>query len=303
MKCKQVHRAQGKNPNEKKTLIVIIITVIMMIAEISGGLVYGSIALLSDGIHMGTHTLALLITLGAYIISKRNALNEKFTFGTGKIGVLGGYSSAIILIIAALVMAWEAIERFIEPVDISFNQSILVAIIGLVVNLVSAYLLFDSPHHHHDHDDVHGHHHHHHHEDHNLKAAYLHVVADALTSVLAIVALFAGKYWGALWLDPLVGIAGAIVVVKWGYGLLKSTGAILLDYEPDRHIYSKVRELVEDDNGVNVADIHIWKIASGERVMICSINGQEDQNKRESLRKKISTMGEFTHTTVEFVTQ
>ncbi len=295
MQCSILHKEIEISKNQKKTATVILITVIMMIAEIYAGLKYGSIALLSDGIHMGTHTLALLITLFAYIFARKHSSNEKFTFGTGKVGVLGGYSSAIALLIAATFMIWEAFSRLINPIEISFNQSLWVAVIGLVVNLVSALLLQDS-HDHHSHDSQSQGSHTHKHEDHNLKAAYLHVVADALTSVLAIIALLAGKYFGAIWLDPIVGIAGAIVVIKWGLGLLKSTGLILLDYENDDKLHKLVIDNLESKKLGKVIDLHIWQVDSGQKAIICSIDGASTT---KEIRETINDLGVFSHITVE----
>ncbi len=313
MNCTVLHQPQPHARNQQRTLAVIILTVVMMVAEIGAGLVYGSIALLSDGIHMGTHTLALLITLFAYLIANRHARNSRFTFGTGKVGILGGYSSAIVLVIAALFMMYEALMRFINPVAIQFDQSILVAVIGLLVNLVSAWLLFD-PDHHHDHGHSHGHDHSHHHDhdpqhahahehehghtDHNLKAAYLHVIADALTSVLAIVALLAGKYLGAVWLDPLIGIAGAIVVIRWGWGLLKTTGGLLLDYEPDTGLAARVEAVIGEYEQAILTDLHIWQVASGKRMLICSLSGLA-QEELSRLRQRLEETGAFAHITLE----
>ncbi|MGL1936621.1 MAG: CDF family Co(II)/Ni(II) efflux transporter DmeF [Fibrobacterales bacterium] len=296
MHCDQLHKEIGSNKNQTKTLIVIIITVIMMVVEITTGLLFGSIALLSDGIHMGTHTFALLITFIAYVISRRYAQNTNFTFGTGKVGILGGYSSAIVLIIAAFAMGAESIQRFFNPVEIQFNQSIMVACIGLVINLISAWLLKDD-HHHHDHDHDHGHGHHH---DHNLKAAYLHVLADALTSVLAIGALLAGKFYNANWLDPVVGIAGAIVVTKWGYGLLKTTGSILLDHTSSSTLKDVVLSTVSVDPEAAVTDLHIWQVGSGKHALICTIDGCASEDVRSGITAKLKGNRSFDHVTVEF---
>lgn len=302
MKCDILHRDISNQKNQKKTTIVIIITAIMMVAEIVAGLVYGSMALLSDGIHMGTHALALLITLFAYIITKKHAENTKFTFGTGKIGVLGGYSSAIVLLIAALVMIWESFHRLIDPVSIGFNQSLMVAVIGLIINFVSALLLKDDHGHNHSHNHDHGHDHsddHEHKEDHNLKAAYLHVIADALTSVGAIIALIGAKYMGWIWLDPVVGMVGAVIVIKWGIGLLKTTGKILVDYDDDDSLRTEIIALVENNN-LEVKDIHIWDILNGDKAVICSINAQDLKICAE-IKKQILANKKIKHLTVECV--
>ncbi len=188
-----------------------------MILEIAAGTWFGSMALLADGWHMGTHSAAFLITLFAYAYAKKHANNKSFSFGTGKVNYLGGFASAVALAIVALMMAVESVQRLFEPHSIQFNEAIIVAIIGLVVNVASAFILKDD------------HHHHHHHHDHNMKAAYFHVLADTLTSVLAIVALFVGKYMGAVWLDPVMGIVGAIVIFHWSFGLIKESSSVLLD--------------------------------------------------------------------------
>lgn len=301
MKCNVLHKEIPNNKNQKKTTIVILITAVMMVAEIVAGLVYGSMALLSDGIHMGTHALALLITLFAYVITKKHAEDTKFTFGTGKIGVLGGYTSAIVLLIAALVMIWESFHRIFNPIAIGFNQSLMVAVIGLIVNFVSALLLKDDHGHSHGHSHDHGHQHeeHEHKEDHNLKAAYLHVIADALTSVGAIIALLGAKYMNWVWLDPFVGIVGAIIVIKWGIGLLKTTGKILVDYDDDESLRKEIIELVKSNN-LEVRDIHIWDILNGDKAVLCSINAQ-DLQKCAEIRKQILTNKKIKHLTLECV--
>ncbi len=301
MLCETLHLPQDKNKNEIKTKIVIILTVITMIAEIGAGLVFGSMALLSDGIHMGTHTLALLITVIAYKITRKEAKNGRFSFGTGKVGVLGGYTSAIALLIAAGIMIVESVERLFSPEQIGFDESIIVAVVGLAVNLLSAYLLRDEDHghshghdHHHSHNDDHDHGH-----DHNLKAAYLHVIADALTSVLAIVALLIGRHYAnAIWLDSAVGIVGAIVIIKWGIGLMKSSGSILLDYDNSDDLIQSVTELVAKVKGATLEDIHIWQVASDKRALICAISGDISASDASELRGALNNFTEFCHTTV-----
>lgn len=237
--------------NEKRTFYVLLLTLVTMVAEIISGTIFGSMALLADGWHMGTHAAAFCITLFAYRYARKHAHSEKFSFGTGKVSVLGGYTSAIALGIVALLMVVESVHRLFNPEAIQFNEAIIVAIIGLLVNLVSMLLLHDN--HHHDH------HHHHHHHDHNLRAAYLHVLADALTSLLAIVALLFGKYYGWNWLDSVVGIVGATVIAKWTIGLIKQTSPILLD----ESIEQPYRRLIEEELAAFavIKDLHIWKIS------------------------------------------
>jgi cation diffusion facilitator family transporter len=282
--------------NEKVTLFVVIITLVMMVAEIMAGLLSGSMALLSDGIHMGTHAVALFITLAAYIIARRQRGNPQFAFGTGKVGVLGGYTNAILLIIAGLAMAWESIERIMEPVAIHYNEALIVAIIGLVVNLVSAVILGrgESGH---GHAHGHGDDHEHGHTDHNLRAAYLHVLTDALTSILAIAALFFAKYTGMTWADPAVGIMGAFVVIKWALGLIRQTGSILLDRGDFSDEISRIREHLEDEQ-TRICDIHIWQISENERSLIVGLETSSNRTPAD-YHKTIQEFVSFEHATVE----
>ncbi|MGB5607249.1 MAG: CDF family Co(II)/Ni(II) efflux transporter DmeF, partial [Gammaproteobacteria bacterium] len=219
-------------PGERRTLWVILITATMMVIEITAGLVYGSMALLADGLHMASHTAALGITTIAYVYTRRCAADSRFCFGTGKVNAFAGYTSAVLLALFALLMAWESINRLFNPVEIAFNQAIVVAVLGLIVNGVSMIML-GGHHHGHDHEHQHAdpHHHRHEHTDHNLRAAYLHVLADALTSLLAIFALLAGKFMGLNWMDPVMGIVGAILVARWSLGLIRDTSGILLDHQ------------------------------------------------------------------------
>ena len=277
--------------NEKLTLIVVIITLITMMVEIIAGLLSGSMALLSDGIHMGTHAIALFITLMAYIFARKQQSNPSFTFGTGKVGVLGGYTNAILLIIAAFAMAVESIERLINPVNILFNEAIIVAIAGLIVNLISAAVLG------HGHDSEHHQNHQHTHQDHNLKAAYLHVITDAFTSVLAITALLTGKYFGLHWTDPLVGILGAIVVAKWAVGLISQTGSILLDKGDNQQEINRICSQIESEN-TKINDIHLWQISENHRSLILSLQSR-DEKTAEYYRNKINQLGKFDHITIE----
>ncbi len=291
--------------NETVTLIVVIITLITMAAEIIAGLISGSMALLSDGIHMGTHALALFITLAAYIFARKQMDNPSFSFGTGKVGALGGYTNAILLLVAAGAMAFESIERLINPVNILFNQAIAVAVIGLAVNIVSAVILGrGGPDHCHDHDHLRSHQHQsdnashpHGHEDHNLKAAYLHVITDALTSVLAIIALVAAKFFGLVWADPLVGILGAIVVTRWAIGLLRQTSSLLLDKSDTSETVTRLRELIESDT-TSIDDLHLWQISENERSLILSLTSSEDKGP-SFYHDLVKKAGDFEHITVE----
>lgn len=236
-----------------------------MVVEIVAGLVFGSMALLADGLHMASHTVALSINAFAYVYARRHANNKSFSFGTGKVNTLGGYTGAILLAGFALVMVWESAERFISPVQIAFDQAIFVAVLGLIVNAASVFILG----HQHEPEDAHEHDHHHH--DHNLISAYLHVLADALTSLLAIFALLGAKYLGLIWADPAMGIVGALLVARWSFGLLLSTAEILLDREAADDVRDTVREAIEAEDDNRVADLHVWAVAPNLYSSIISV--------------------------------
>ncbi len=247
-----------KRPGELRTLLVVIMTALMMVVEITAGLAFGSMALLADGLHMASHTVALGIALLAYVISRRLAADPRFAFGVGKINSLAGFASAVLLLAFAFAMVTESIDRLINPLAIAFDQALIVAAVGLVVNGVSAWILMSTPH---DHGHDHGHEHHEH--DHNLRAAYLHVLADALTSVLAIVALLAGKYLQAGWLDPTMGLVGAALVTRWSIGLIASSARVLLDHQAGEGQVTELREALEKDSSDRVTDLHLWTIGHG----------------------------------------
>lgn len=253
--------------SKKKVKAVFWLTTIIMILEIVAGTWSGSMALLADGWHMGTHSAAFLIALFAYAYSKKHAKNQSFSFGTGKVNYLGGFASAVGLALVALMMIIESIQRLIEPQNIFFNEAILVAIIGLLVNIASVFLLHDD--HHHNHDD--GHHHHH---DHNMKAAYFHVLADTLTSVLAIVALFFGKYAGLIWMDPVMGIVGAIVIIRWSFNLIKESSDVLLDKWVNPEALSLITAEVTGKNNTIIHDFHVWNLAASHQAAIISISSE-----------------------------
>ncbi len=235
---------------EKNTKIVLSLTAITMVAEIAAGITFGSLALLADGWHMATHVGAFGITVFAYQYARRNANNPKYTFGTGKVTVLGGFTSAIVLAVISLGIAIESAARLFQPQAIQFNQAIYVAVIGLVVNIASAFLLQD----HHDHHD-------HHQDDRNLRAAYIHVLADALTSVLAIVALCAGKFLGWVWMDAVMGLVGALVIARWSYDLVSETASILLDGGMDKPIQLAIVNAIEQDADNRITDLHVWPVS------------------------------------------
>jgi|FLOH01.1.fsa_nt_gi cation diffusion facilitator family transporter len=272
---------EQKRSGEFRTFIVIAITAAMMVVEIAAGIAFGSMALLADGLHMGSHTVALGINAFAYVYARRHAHNQRYSFGTGKVNTLGGYTGAVLLAVFAALMAWESTRRLIEPVSIAFNQAIFVAVLGLLVNGACVFILgFDHEHDHgHSHTDAHSHDHDHgHHHDHNLKSAYLHVMADALTSLLAIFALLIGKYFGMVWMDPLMGIVGAILVARWSIGLLKSTSAILLDEQGPEEIRKLIRESIEQQADNRIVDLHLWTVGPGIYSTIISVVSSSPQN-------------------------
>ena len=285
---------------EKFTLIVIGITALTMIVEVTTGIIFGSMALLADGVHMGSHTLALGIAAFSYYFTRKNAHDERFSFGTGKVNALGGFTSAVLLVAFAISMVWESGARLFNPVAIQFNQAIWVACAGLAVNLISAWILSrpqaagrHDHHHHSEHDHPDGHHHH----DHNLKAAYLHVIADALTSIFAIAALLAGKLRGLTWMDPLMGIVGAILVSRWAWGLLKDTSAILLDRQAPGQIRHEVRHELEK-NGDKISDLHLWSIGQGLYALSISIVTLCPQTPKY-YKQMLSSFESIVHMTIE----
>ena len=277
---------------EQRTQYVLMLTAITMVAEIFAGTVYGSMALLADGWHMGTHVAAFFITIYAYRYARKHENSPAFSFGTGKVTVLGGFSSAVALAVVALVMVVESLERIMNPETIHFNQAIAVAGIGLFVNIISAFMLRDehSHSHHHDHD--------HHHHDHNLRAAYMHVLADAMTSLLAILALMAGKYIGWNWLDPVMGIVGAAVIARWAYGLLKETGPILLDASIEEDYQQAIKAAIEKDSDNRISDLHVWKVGASHYAAIISLVTHFPDT-IEHYRSLLSDFNRLSHVTIE----
>jgi cation diffusion facilitator family transporter len=295
---KHSHRFDEGNPlAEKNTLRVAILTATMMVVEISGGWYYNSMALLADGWHMSSHTVALGLSVLAYYLARKYAHDQRFSFGTWKIEVLGGYTSAIFLIMVAGLMVFQSTARLISPSPIFYNQAIAIAFVGLLVNLASAWLLEDGHHHHYDHD--HGHHSHDHHHDLNLRSAYLHVLADAATSVLAIIALFAGKFWALSWMDPVMGIVGAILVSVWAYGLLRDTGRVLLDAEMSAPVVAEIREVISASPiKAELCDLHVWRVGTGKYACILSLAVEEEVSP-EYFRARVGIHEELVHITVE----
>ncbi|MBT9265012.1 CDF family Co(II)/Ni(II) efflux transporter DmeF [Pseudomonas sp. MG-9] len=284
--------------NARRTLWVVVLTFVMMIGEIAAGYITGSMALLADGFHMATHAGALSIAAAAYGFARRNANNRRYSFGTGKVGDLAGFASAMVLGLVSLGIAGESIFRLFEPTTVAFGEATLIAIVGLGVNILSAFLLMG----HHGHD--HGHHHdhthdhdHHHHHDNNLRSAYVHVLADALTSVLAIAALLAGRYLGWVWLDPAMGIVGAIVIAKWAYNLMRDSAAVLLD-TTDEPVAAEIRELLETSDDVRISDLHVWQVGPQARAAIVSVVAAAGVT-AEAIRQRLAPVHELSHLTIE----
>lgn len=280
-----------KRPGEVRTILVITITGIMMVVEIVTGILFGSMALLADGLHMASHAAALSINVFAYIYARRYAHDRRYTFGTGKVNALGGFTGAILLAFFALIMAWESIKRFVYPLEIAFNQAIIVAVFGLIVNGVSVFILdYQDDHEHRDGDD--------HHHDHNLKAAYLHVLADALTSLLAIFALLTAKYLGLIWMDPFMGIVGAILVSRWSFGLIRDASSVLLDKRGSEEIITKIKNCIEIDESEQISDLHLWSIGPNINAVIITVV-TSDPKPPEHYKQLIPSDLNLVHVTVE----
>ncbi|MDR6680691.1 CDF family Co(II)/Ni(II) efflux transporter DmeF [Pseudomonas oryzihabitans] len=287
--------------NARRTLAVVALTLVMMVVEIVAGYLTGSMALLADGFHMATHAGALGIAAAAYAFARRHAEDAAYSFGTGKVGDLGGFASALILGLVALGIGGESVIRLFEPTQVQFGTATLIAIVGLIVNVISALLLTGGAGE--DHGHGHGHHHHHDHghshgEDNNLRSAYVHVLADALTSVLAIVALLAGKLLGWVWLDPVMGIVGALVIARWAWSLLKDTAAVLLD-RTDAQVADEIRELLAGSDRLVITDLHVWRVGPEARAAIVSVSGPAAGGASD-VRSRLQPVHEVTHLTVEY---
>lgn len=291
-----IYLGSAHDENARRTFWVVILTVVMMVGEIAAGYVTGSMALLADGFHMATHAGALGIAAAAYAYARRNASSTRFSFGTGKVGDLGGFASALILGLVSLGIAVESVIRLLQPTDVAFGTATLIAILGLAVNIVSALLLGHG--HSHSHDHEHDDHHHAHHGDNNLRSAYVHVLADALTSVLAIAALVAGRYLGWVWLDPAMGIVGAAVIARWSWSLMRDTAIVLLD-QTDEHVAQEIRMLVEQPGDTSITDLHVWRVGPEARAAIVSVLGSPALS-ADDIRERLKPVHEVSHLTVEF---
>ncbi|ROL84893.1 cation transporter [Pseudomonas chlororaphis] len=289
--------------NARRTLWVVALTFVMMIGEIAAGYLTGSMALLADGFHMATHAGALGIAAAAYGFARRNADNARFSFGTGKVGDLAGFASALILGLVAIGIAGESLLRLLQPTQVAFTEATVIAVAGLLVNIVSALLLSGGHAHHghvhqqaheHPHEHSHGHGHHH---DNNLRSAYVHVLADALTSVLAIAALLAGRYLGWVWLDPVMGIVGAVVIARWAYSLMKSSAAVLLD-TTDEQLAGEIRQSVEAAGDARITDLHVWQVGPQARAAIVSVVAAAGVS-AETIRQRLAPVHELSHLTLE----
>jgi cation diffusion facilitator family transporter len=308
----------GNRAAEQRTWIVVGITAITMVAEIAGGILTGSMALLADGWHMSTHVVALSIAGMAYLLARRWSRDARFTFGTWKIEVLGAFASALLLGVVALAMGVESIHRLVEPAPINFAPALAVAVIGLVVNLASAWVLHaghegheghehgETAHRDHDHDHPHEHGHghddgHHHakaHHDLNLRSAYVHVVADAFTSVLAIAALAAGLWAGWNWLDPLMGLVGGGVIAWWAKGLLADSARVLLDREMDAPVVNRIRGAIESDNDAEIADLHVWRVGRASYAAVMTVVAHEPLTPA-AYRGRLAHIDTLVHVSVE----
>jgi cation diffusion facilitator family transporter len=312
---RHVFLGAGHARNERRTWAVIALCTVMMVAEIAGGLVFGSIALVADGLHMSTHAAALLLAALAYSYARRHADDARFSFGTGKLGDLAGYTSAVVLAMIAILIGYESVMRFVSPVAIHYDEAIAIATIGLFVNVASVFLLGTGGHDH-EHGHVHGHAHHTHddgpdhhdghhhghphdrtHRDNNLRAAVIHVMADAAVSVLVIAGLLLARFLGWVWMDPLAGLLGAMVIASWAYGLVRDTGSILLDMTHDRNMAENIRMAIERDGDI-LCDLHLWRLGPGHVGAIVSITTAAPRPPA-FYRERLASFPSLAHVTIE----
>ncbi len=294
-----VFLSAAHDDHARRTLWVVALTAAMMVVEIVAGYATGSMALLADGFHMATHAGALGVSAAAYAYAKRNVANPAFSFGTGKVGDLAGFASALTLGLIAIGIGVESLRRLFEPSSVAFGEAAVIAVVGLIVNIVSAFLLSGGHHHHHHHHGdghAHDHHHHGHGRDNNLQSAYMHVLADALTSVLAIVALLAGRFAGWTFLDPVMGIVGALVIARWSWMLLGDTAAVLLD-TTDTHVADEVRELIAQEGDAALTDLHVWRVGPEAHAAIVSLTSATLDV--AAVRQRLSPVHELRHLTIE----
>jgi cation diffusion facilitator family transporter len=289
-----VFLGQRHDRNERRSWFVVALTVAMMVGEITAGTLFGSMALLADGWHMATHAAALGIAALAYFFARQHARSARFSFGTGKFGDLAAFSSAIILGLIAVQIAYESVTRLFHPVPIAFGEAIPIAVLGLVVNLASAWLLRDDHDHHHGHGHSHDAHHQH---DNNLRAAYIHVLADAATSVLAIAALVIAMYSRWVWTDPVVGIVGSLVIASWAYGLIRDSGAVLLDVSADKNLETVIRDRIET-KGDRVTDLHLWQVGPGHCAAVISVIS-DNPLPPATYKRRLGGLKRLCHITVE----
>jgi cation diffusion facilitator family transporter len=293
----------GNQAAERGTRLVMWITAAMMVVEIGAGWWYNSMALLADGWHMSSHALAIGLSAFAYAAARKYANDPRFAFGTWKIEVLAGYTSAVALLGIAALMAFSSVERLFAPAPIHYREAIVIAVIGLVVNLVCAFILGGAHHHGHDHGHGHGHaQEEHHHHDLNLKSAYVHVIADAATSVLAIVALFGGWFLSWAWLDPLMGIVGAVLVAVWARNLIRETGKVLLDREMDAPVVDEIREVVQagvNDGDTKIVDLHVWRIGRQSYACALGVVTRDPALSAQAIRARLAVHEEIVHSTIE----
>jgi cation diffusion facilitator family transporter len=287
--------------NERRSWAVVILCTCMMAAEIVGGLLWGSMALVADSLHMSTHAGALVIAAFAYAYARRHAHDERFAFGTGKLGDLAAFTSAIVLAMIALLIGYESVDRLIHPVAIAFDEAIPLAAIGLAVNLVSAWLLHEDDGHvvdaAHEHDGSH-HQHRHHHDDHNLRAAYIHVVADAAVSVLALIGLTAGRELGWVWMDPVMGIVGMLVIANWSWNLVRISGAVLLDMRPEDGVATEIAQRLEAGSDDRISDLHLWRVGPGHNVAVVSLVSDRP-DPPATYKERLASIAGLSHVTIE----
>ena len=285
---------EGNPLGEKNAKLAMLLTLVMMVAEIAAGYYFNSMALLADGWHMSSHALALGLSVGAYAAARKFAADRRFSFGTWKMEVLASYTSAIFLLLVAAIMVFESVQRLISPAAIHYEQAIGVAVLGLLVNLACAWLLKDG-HHQHGHDHGHAHEH----GDLNLRSAYMHVIADAATSVMAIIALLGGMYWGLGWLDPAMGIVGAVLVASWALSLLRDSSRVLLDAEMDAPVVEEVREAIADGPlPATITDLHVWRVGKNQYAVIVAVQGSAPLSS-DYIRSLLSIHEELVHVSVE----